>query len=70
MKNVDIALCWDGQTPDAELRIDSLVFTGRPRDVQKAFDRLNQLRQDCQDAEDRLRRVLRAVDEVERESWR
>ena len=62
-----IAMCWDGETQQAELRIDGAVFIGEARDVERAFSALNKLRDRATSAEDRLAAVARRLDEVSRE---
>lgn len=62
-----IAMCWDGETPTAELRVYGMVFTGEPADVEVAFDALNKLRDRATDAESRLAAVARRLDEIARE---
>lgn len=39
-----VAMCWDGQTYDAELIVDGRTLSGSPADVTAVFHALNEQR--------------------------
>lgn len=57
----DIAFCWDGRTPTAELIIDGMTTSGKPDDVHAVFALLNALRDRAQSLEKRLTSVKDAL---------
>jgi hypothetical protein len=70
MSDPSIAMCWDGETPAAELRVDGLVLTGEPRDVQRAFDALNKLKDRALVAERRVASARHHAERVIEETFR
>jgi len=65
----DIAMCWDGQTPTAELIVDGVPLSGPPEDVQRIFDTLNRLRNDLLSDDMMINRLRTLVDEMRRELY-
>lgn len=43
MKPLDVSMCWDGQTPAAELTVNGVTVIGEPDEVRRIFDALNDL---------------------------
>lgn len=64
MKLPDIAMCWDGQTETAELRVSGVVLNGHPRDVEFVFHELNRFRDRAQGTHRRLQELNRAIHEL------
>jgi hypothetical protein len=60
----DIAMCWDGVTPQAELEVDGYSLLGPPLTVERMFDALNALRDRAEAAEKRLEQVRQALDRI------
>lgn len=67
MGEIDIAMCWDGQTPTAELHINGWVLTGEPEAVQQVFDQLNEFAADKRGSDRRVDRIRHALSEMMRE---
>lgn len=61
MSPPDVAMCWDGVTETAELRINGRHFVGKPHDVEAAFDALNELKDEALDARARCADVRNAL---------
>jgi len=59
-----IEMCWDGETPQAELIVDGISLPGPPTKVREIFDRLSEAQRILWDAQERLDDLKRAVEQA------
>jgi hypothetical protein len=69
-KEVDISMCWDGETRRAELTVDGMTLVGEPDDVQGIFTRLNLLRERARFTDTKRERIQLALSAAEAELHR
>lgn len=57
-----LSLCWDGETPTAEVSVNGIVLTGHPKDVQRVYDELQRWQRETW-------RVELQLYEARKEAW-